>query len=558
MNLGIDFGSTYSLISIYDKNSGGLSCINIDVGSPYIPSVVSFNNNTKRYDYGKAALSKIGSEDARVFTTFKTLLNPNTSKDLIAKREYDEEYTPESISYIFWEKVFTKIRRMFDNPKIENMVVGVPEIWGNKFCVSEGKKTVTSAEARKAVERIFSKFDFVDKVRIVTEPQAATAFFAYNYKKKHGKNLDGNVLIIDYGGGTLDITLSSVTNLGDGDKMQIKVIDSEGEGENSGKIGNAGILYMESLISQALRECGVDNVEYNGSFMSIRHKLEENLRTRTDEIEEIFEEYINQPQMLKKAIFMSGLNYKYSSSEKTVDFNINYNQMVEVYNDVIWPTLNRLIDKVCVSVNTNSDNFKIGLVGGFGNYYLVRKQVRDKFHIAADDDQRISGMLTNPEDREKAVSLGCSLIANNLINLCETFEFALGIYARVDNQIFYNYAIKYREEIEYNKIFFSQDKHGSKYIFRSVNGSLARLLIKMGNDDKDAFDMVPKAEYAYQLKNVITNSSRTAFVGFSVRPDNVICIHIWECDPVEKRVNGKKREIPLTDFDNMFEPTALL
>ena len=60
-------------------------------------------------------------------------------------------------------------------------------------------------------------------------------------RKKKKKNFDGRVLLIDYGGGTLDITLTRVVSKGD--SMEVKVEKRDGAGENIDKeIGNAPVL----------------------------------------------------------------------------------------------------------------------------------------------------------------------------------------------------------------------------------------------------------------------------------------------------------------------------
>ena len=54
----------------------------------------------------------------------------------------------------------------------------------------------------------------VKHVQVVTEPEAASAYFAYHYEKETGKPFNGSLLLIDYGGGTLDITLTRIASDG--------------------------------------------------------------------------------------------------------------------------------------------------------------------------------------------------------------------------------------------------------------------------------------------------------------------------------------------------------
>ena len=80
---------------------------------------------------------------------------------------------------------------------------------------------------------------------------AASAFFAYNFRQMTKKNFEGNILLVDYGGGTLDITLTNVA-ADDGDSVEIKVLERTGAGENEeGKVGKAGIVYMETVMGRS-------------------------------------------------------------------------------------------------------------------------------------------------------------------------------------------------------------------------------------------------------------------------------------------------------------------
>ncbi len=69
--------------------------------------------------------------------------------------------------------------------------------------------------------------------------------------------MKGNVLIVDYGGGTLDLTLTQVSSEGkDQEAVEIEVKQRTGVGDNHpGRIGDAGIAYMEKVIRLAVAEC---------------------------------------------------------------------------------------------------------------------------------------------------------------------------------------------------------------------------------------------------------------------------------------------------------------
>ena len=60
--------------------------------------------------------------------------------------------------------------------------------------------------------------------------------------------------------------------------------------------------------------------------------------------------------------------------------------------------------------STNRDGFQVALVGGFGKYLLVKKQVDEFFRRSSLNDARFrSGLGPN---REYAVSMGAALLAS--------------------------------------------------------------------------------------------------------------------------------------------------
>ena len=422
VNFGVDFGSTYTLVSHYRSDRNISEALSLDGISPYIPSVVSYNTRKNEYKYGKSAKNLTGNKNVIIFKAFKMLLNEQMSEENLRKRNYDPENTPEKIASFFLEKVLKSALAKTGDDHIGRLVIGVPEVWGQSLNTFDG---------RTALSRICRSFDFVDKAEVVSEPAAASAFFAYNYKIISKKNFDGRVLLIDYGGGTLDITLTRVVSKGD--SMEVKVEKRDGAGENIDKeIGNAGIRYMEKVVECAIRRSGLfedtDKIEYDGSFLRAVDELEEALMSDAETVEDTFKELEFTPDALEDEELLE-LDYK---DECVI---VTYKHLKDVYDEIISGVLKEKLEAVTADTDTYEDNFKIGIVGGFGNFYLVKKQIFDMFSISS-KDERTEGIIVNSEDRERAISLGASLLADGLISIRKTAEFSIGIYAfSADNTI---------------------------------------------------------------------------------------------------------------------------
>ena len=545
VNFGVDFGSTYTLVSHYRSDRNISEALSLDGISPYIPSVVSYNTRKNEYKYGKSAKNLTGNKNVIIFKAFKMLLNEQMSEENLRKRNYDPENTPEKIASFFLEKVLKSALAKTGDDHIGRLVIGVPEVWGQSLNTFDG---------RTALSRICRSFDFVEKAEVVSEPAAASAFFAYNYKIISKKNFDGRVLLIDYGGGTLDITLTRVVSKGD--SMEVKVEKRDGAGENIDKeIGNAGIRYMEKVVECAIRRSGLfedtDKIEYDGSFLRAVDELEEALMSDAETVEDTFKELEFTPDALEDEELLE-LDYK---DECVI---VTYKHLKDVYDEIISGVLKEKLEAVTADTDTYEDNFKIGIVGGFGNFYLVKKQIFDMFSISS-KDERTEGIIVNSEDRERAISLGASLLADGLISIRKTAEFSIGIYAfSADNTIAKYYAIKYRQELEYDKIYYATDAKGNDVPYYVPNGTIDKFLVNFSDNEDDAFGANPKAELLEKLKNLVDNEMMMATVGFSIDPTESITIHIFDYEwETGKRSEKPVKSIRLSTIKSMFDVVDL-
>ena len=95
MNLGVDFGSTYTTLSYYASAAGQLQDISLYEGAPYIPTLVSEGKG--KLQYGSEARTKTGKTGFRTYKAFKMLL-PETDEKRLAERGYDASHTPKDIT----------------------------------------------------------------------------------------------------------------------------------------------------------------------------------------------------------------------------------------------------------------------------------------------------------------------------------------------------------------------------------------------------------------------------------------------------------------------------
>lgn len=250
MNLGVDLGSTYSSFSTYDIVNKNVELCKPVMSEPEaIPSIACLNDDGKMLTgYTARKYIQLDDPSARTFSAFKMLLTESNEK-LLQERGFGTDYTPSAVAETFLRDQVNKILSSHADPGVDNLVICAPEVWTTQSAVRRGQ-----LDGRTILRDICSRIPGVDRdrIRIVSEPAAASAYFAYQYRRAVGSNFNGCLLIVDYGGGTLDLTLTEVHP--QDASVEIKVLFRTGAGENvQGRTGNAGIAYMEHAVHLARR-----------------------------------------------------------------------------------------------------------------------------------------------------------------------------------------------------------------------------------------------------------------------------------------------------------------
>lgn len=556
-NIGIDFGSTNTTVSVYQTETQKLEAVELGVSVPCVPSAVACKDgNLEKARIGAAAKSVIGKKGFTLYKAFKMLLTVSDGKILKA-RGYSEEYTPVRIAEKFLNSLVSNVLDYYGETKIDRLVIGAPEIWFNG---------VDTMSGRNILRDICSRIGRVEAVQVVSEPAAASAFFAYNYEQITKNPFEGHILLVDYGGGTLDITLSkvSVEKTREGKQfMEINVADRQGAGENmEGRVGQAGIVYMEGLTEAAIRKAGLlseeEELKTDDAFYKAVNFLEDEIRVRTAEVTSTFQDIgIDDLEELEEEEFTT---FFY----KGEDVEVSYALMVEVYNDLIRDVFQKNLEKClpCMKeakidyMNPLCENLKIALVGGFGNFYLVRKQMEDMFHFAS-QDKRSENIIIKKSDCENAISFGTALLSSGVMGIRHTAPYSVGIFQRdFDGRPRIDYAIRYRQDLENGKLYYHKKENGSINQFVVVGNSIKNLVINHDRNDEEAELLPLKKEFQQELTGVIQNKYHTAAIAFSMDQSDVLTIYIGEYDRITKTI-GEMKPYELANYEELFDTTQL-
>lgn len=140
MNLGIDFGSTYTIASLYDENNKSLDALLLGgMTSPCIPTVAALKK--EKLSFGVTAKNATGQIKTRMFGGFKMLISEN-DQDELAKRGFDQEYTPVRLTKEFLENIVQMAEAKCGESEIDNLVIGAPEVWFQEMNTVSGRGTL--------------------------------------------------------------------------------------------------------------------------------------------------------------------------------------------------------------------------------------------------------------------------------------------------------------------------------------------------------------------------------------------------------------------------------
>ena len=188
--IGIDLGTTYSVVSRLDK-SGRSEVLRDEDGQNLTPSAILFGDDD-RTDVGWDAHKEAISRPSKVAQEFK--------RDMGSDKTFNgHELTPTELSAL----VLKKLKQIAESTvgDVDTAVVTVPANFTNGARVA----TMNAAKAAK-----------LPVENIVNEPTAAAVYYAFS------EDISGKIAVYDLGGGTFDVSIVRIN----GD--DIEVLASQG------------------------------------------------------------------------------------------------------------------------------------------------------------------------------------------------------------------------------------------------------------------------------------------------------------------------------------------
>jgi Fe-S protein assembly chaperone HscA len=213
--VGIDLGTTNSLVAYTDPQTGAPKCIPGPNGSTLCPSVVSLDPDGSII-VGEPARRRLLTQSERSIYSVKRLMGrgvadiqtelklfpfrvDSASKNVIRIKLGDKFFTPPEISAFILRELKNWAEAYFGDT-VDRAVITVPAYFN---------------DAQRQATKDAGKIAGLEVLRLVNEPTAAALAYGLHEKQR------GRVAVYDLGGGTFDISVLKLISTGEGDIYQV-------------------------------------------------------------------------------------------------------------------------------------------------------------------------------------------------------------------------------------------------------------------------------------------------------------------------------------------------
>src|SRR5712692_1677558 len=213
--VGIDLGTTNSLVAYTDSQTGQPKCIPGPYGSTLCPSVVSLDADGTIV-VGEAARGRLLTQPERTIYSVKRLMGRGPADVQDELKLFPFRLDPSSKSVIrvmLGDKIFTP-------PEISAFILRELRKWAQAHFGETVDRAVITVpayfnDAQRQATKDAGKIAGLEVLRLVNEPTAAALAYGLHEKQR------GKVAVYDLGGGTFDISVLKLISTTEGDIYQV-------------------------------------------------------------------------------------------------------------------------------------------------------------------------------------------------------------------------------------------------------------------------------------------------------------------------------------------------
>jgi Fe-S protein assembly chaperone HscA len=270
--VGIDLGTTNSLVAYVDPQTGEPKCIPGPNGSTLCPSVVSLDPDGSII-VGEPARRRLLTQPERTIYSVKRLMGRGVADIQDELKLFPFRIDPSSKSVI-------RVKlgdRYFTPPEISSFILRELKNWAEAYFGENVERAVITVpayfnDAQRQATKDAGKLAGLEVLRLVNEPTAAALAYGLHEKRR------GHVAVYDLGGGTFDISILKLISTAEGDIYQ--VLATNGDTHLGGDdIDNLQLALVHERIRQ---EHGLDispqselAQELRKELIAIKHQLSE-------------------------------------------------------------------------------------------------------------------------------------------------------------------------------------------------------------------------------------------------------------------------------------------
>jgi len=328
--IGIDLGTSNSAAAVV---MGGKPTIipaaeGATVGGKAFPSVVAFSKDGELLVGEPARRQAVTNPDNTIIAAKRKMGSDHTFKI------QDKEYKPQQISSFILQKI-KKDSESFIGEPVEKAVITVPAYFDDN-----------QRQATKDAGTIAG----LDVVRIINEPTAASLAFGLDKAKE-----DMKILVFDFGGGTLDVT---IMEMGGG---VFEVLSTSGDTQLGGT--DMDEILIDYVVDDFKKKEGIDLSQDTTATARIREAVEK----AKIELSTVMETDVNLPFIAQDP----------STGAKNLELRITRAKLDELILPIVERCKPSIVKAFEDAKLSNSDINKIVMIGGPTRMPLVRKIVSE-------------------------------------------------------------------------------------------------------------------------------------------------------------------------------------
>ncbi len=329
--LGVDLGTSNSAAAVLEGGKPKIipSAEGTSLYGKAFPSVVAFTKDGQVL-VGEPARRQAVSNPENTITAAKRKMGSSFKYHVAGK-----EFTPQQISAFILQKI-KKDAEEFLGDKVEKAVITVPAYFD---------------DAQRQATKDAGAIAGLEVIRLVNEPTAASLAYGLDRQEKEMK-----ILVFDFGGGTLDVT---IMEFGQG---VFEVKSTSGDTQLGGTdMDNSIVKYITKEFEA---ETGIDLDEDDVAMQRVREAAEK----AKIELSNVIEPEINLPYVTST-----------QKGPKNLHLKLTRAQLEKLIDPIIQRCKQPLEQSLKDAKSKKSDIHKIILVGGPTRMPILKKFVEDYF-----------------------------------------------------------------------------------------------------------------------------------------------------------------------------------